>query len=365
MKVCVIEGTTHEEILESILSGSVIIRASSLEDMIDAFANQICHVVASEAANIPFARIRATGYKGAFIHGQGSHSREPLCLVTRVADKEWSRLVNLIVNIFYLAEAHNITQDSADEIISLFLEGNSVEGMEIAITMASIISQFGNYGEIYDRYVQHDLPRSGLNMLYDSAADRTKQTGLLYSFPMSSAGVRAPDPIPGSALDTIISRGYLRCALSSGPSEFAQAKSGFDMAFCQAVAAALFGGNAEAVNYTAVAGIQQLSLLLADDAVDVAAGARVTLLAEYEGFRFSPAYFYGDGNMDVFSLMTSGNDSQLSDFVYWVVMALIFAEEQGIDQDSANEISVTNLFGESLKQCLRDCISAMGSCATM
>lgn len=381
LKVCVIEGTTHEDILEDILEGGDIVRVSSMERMLHAFINQTCHVLASEPPNISLVPVRATGYKGPFIHGNSSFSKEPLSLVTREDDAKWSQLVNLIVDVLYLAEAHNISHNNADEMYSLISVDASGNDPGLAASMEAVIAELGNYGDVYRRNVQQVIPRSGLNVLYNGREEDTSRSGLLYSFPFSGSGKRGPEPLPGSALDSIRRRGYIRCAILLAETDrsvnspeakyhpkdsFDHAKSEFDKTFCKGIAAALFEGNTSAVGIIerTYRG-EEMSYLFENESVDVIAGAPVTILAKYEGRMFSPIYYY-DVNLGLgHALMTDGKDTQFADILYWIVMATIYAEEKGLNSDTAGEMSISNLVGETLKQGFRDCIYAVGPYGTM
>ncbi|KAK1736011.1 hypothetical protein QTG54_013147 [Skeletonema marinoi] len=86
------------------------------------------------------------------------------------------------------------------------------------------------------------------------------------------------------------------------------------------------------------------------------------------GLSFSRPYFYeggpSRGNLTAekaFSLVTQEADAQFTDLVYWVVMAIIDAEENGITQMTSNEMPLVSLFGTSLKRLLRDAIIAVGN----
>lgn len=64
---------------------------------------------------------------------------------------------------------------------------------------------------------------------------------------------------------------------------------------------------------------------------------------------------------DVRTILTREGDSQWSDFCYWVINALIYAEEQGITKTTAVEMPVVSLFGESMKQMFRDAVFSGGN----
>ena len=111
--------------------------------------------------------------------------------------------------------------------------------------------------------------------------------------------------------------------------------------------------------------------LLLSGAVDLVAGSRVTLQSMYKepttgvGYTYTRPYYYRYQNeadaWDALALMTRSDDHQWSDFVFWVVNAVVLAEEQGISQDSYTEMPLVSLFGELNKQIFLDSIYAVGS----
>lgn len=66
---------------------------------------------------------------------------------------------------------------------------------------------------------------------------------------------------------------------------------------------------------------------------------------------------------DTFAIVTRDDDPQWSSFVFLVVTATFYAEEQGISQANANNMPLISLFGESSKYMLVDAIGAVGSYA--
>ena len=64
---------------------------------------------------------------------------------------------------------------------------------------------------------------------------------------------------------------------------------------------------------------------------------------------------------DIRTLITNENNSQWSDFIYWIINGLIYAEEIKINRENAADMPVTNLFGPTYKQMFRDVIYAVGN----
>ena len=359
-KACVIVGTTHHTLLGELLPGAKVVLANSTNDMVSDFVESKCHIIASEIPNIPLIRFRSLGYTGPFVHGNQMFSQEPLSIVTRKEDPEWSSLVGFIVNLLYTAESKNISKASARDVLSLFpvSEVNAKDEEMMAIA-ESIISEVGHYGDLYEKHLDDILPRRGANMLYQPQS----LTGLVYNVPFGQVNkIKGQAPFSGSRLDIVLEREYLLCGIpASNISGFAQKVngtwSGLDIELCRALAAALFQ-DTDAVSFEELPWDNQTARLDMGD-IDIVAGARVTLQAAYHGYAFSSPYYYE--NMDARALMTLDADSQFLDFVYWTVIAMGYAEEHGIGRNNAEAMPVVTLFGEDLKQMFRDCILGVGS----
>ena len=69
---------------------------------------------------------------------------------------------------------------------------------------------------------------------------------------------------------------------------------------------------------------------------------------------------------DPLALVTLSDDREWSNFVFWVVQAIFYADEQGINSNDAGfRMPVTNLFGPSYSRMLRDAVVVAGSYADM
>ena len=64
---------------------------------------------------------------------------------------------------------------------------------------------------------------------------------------------------------------------------------------------------------------------------------------------------------DPLALVTNQDDLQWTSFVFWTVSGLIFAEEQGITSENANEMPIVNLFGSKFQNFYRNMIQQVGS----
>jgi general L-amino acid transport system substrate-binding protein len=371
LKVCVMEATTHEVLLRDRFQPGYLIPVPSMIEVIEHFLNGTCNVMAAEGSALPITRIREAGYEGPYRQGDMVFSKEPLSLCTRPGAPKWSGTVNMVVGLFYWAEAHNISKANVDDVPSLVDPSIA----RLVPMIQAIVSEFGNYHDLYQLHLEPVSPRRGTNLLYGKHGLQASR-GLLYSYPFGATEIRGEGPIPGLIMDRILARGYLKCGISvvgyAGYPGFPQMNNGtwfgLDATVCRALAAALFVGDADAVEYVEVdldVAFDFEAIELADGTVDVVAGAPVSLRAGYRGYTFSSPYYYHNvgvaNKLEALALMTLGNDNQWSSFVFWVVMAMVYAEENDIGPESIEEMPIVNLFGDGLEQMLRDCVYAVGT----
>lgn len=64
-------------------------------------------------------------------------------------------------------------------------------------------------------------------------------------------------------------------------------------------------------------------------------------------------------------MVTAEDDTQWSDYVFWMVSATIYAEERGIHQNISFDMPLINLFGADLQAMYRYAISAVGNYGDM
>ena len=105
---------------------------------------------------------------------------------------------------------------------------------------------------------------------------------------------------------------------------------------------------------------------LADGSCEVIAGSVIDVTATVTREVYpTGAYQVGSNrwSKDPFALVTRQDDPQWSQFVFWIVSALFFAEEQGITKQSAATATMplVNLFGPSFSSMFRHAVEASGS----
>ena len=358
LRLCVAVGSGNDDVLQEILPGGVVVRCNSPVEVNQNLGSGECNVWATQPAAASEARFREAGYQGEFARGKNRFTIESVSLMTADGNPDWSSIVELVIHTFFLAEAHSITNSNAEDLRSILHPEDA--NSNVANSMVAIVSKFGNYAELYERHLQNVIPRRGLNKLYN----HSDSSGLLYSLAFREVDMIGQGPTPNGTLSAILDRGYLRCGVHArqGFAEWRQNDwHGMDIEFCSGLAAAIFAGDYSAVEFVSLSEDEYHPL--ADGEIDVLAGQRVRLQGLLDGFVYGKAYFVEVEPMAEFALMTRGQDSQWASFVDWITMSIIYAEQEGIVQRSFVEMPITSLFGEELKQCLRDCLSAVGNYA--
>jgi len=297
-------------------------------------------------------------------------------MVTRSGDPEFSDLVNWVFQSLLYAEARNVTMETADT----FIETGEVFGEQYTDMFRNALGAVGNYAEIYDRHLQSISPRLKINMLNNG------ETGLLYSYPFGSITTIGPGPIEDGVIESIIQRGFLRCGIplrtnqsatedTQGTSTGTDERVELDIEFCKAISSSILQRTPDNVSFESYSpdNNSNISQALKDGDIDVYAGGQVDMNSDVRrpGSSFSKPYFYnnprGDNPMDgkAFSLVTKEDDTQWTNFVNWVVMATIYAEENNIVQTTSNEMPLVSLFGPELDRMMRDTILAVGNYGEM
>ena len=163
----------------------------------------LCNVIAGEQFDIAESVVRTFGYTGDYALSAGIHSKEPLSVVTRNNDIQFSDFVNWVIVSLLSAEEFEVTSQTTSP-----LGTTDIFGPEFANMFANVIQDVGNYAEIYERNLAPILPRSIPNQINDGS------TGLRYALPLGVLSSMGDGPVPGGTLETILSRGFLKCGVT-------------------------------------------------------------------------------------------------------------------------------------------------------
>lgn len=181
--VCVASGTTTEQNMADFFrQNNFALEANTYEDLDvvrDSYAQGLCDAMTNDHSAL--AALRAT------LSDPDEHvilpefiSEEPLTPIVPHGDEQWYDIVKTVMSGLIYAEAYGINSDNVDQVANgtdakakrlLGTEGSFGQdtlGLDQTF-MQEVVSQVGNYGEIYDRNLGPstiDLPRTGRNRLW-------------------------------------------------------------------------------------------------------------------------------------------------------------------------------------------------------
>jgi hypothetical protein len=164
LKICVTEGTTYSDKLPELFKSDYIVPKQSGELVAQGLAAGDCNAIAGGVIDVSMSNIREVGqYNGTYEKGDGTYSKDPLALVTRQDDPQWSAFVYWIVSAIFYAEEEGITTSTYTQMPVVNLFGTLYSSM-----LRDAIGAVGSYAEIYDRHVELEVNRSGLNLLNEN-----------------------------------------------------------------------------------------------------------------------------------------------------------------------------------------------------
>lgn len=146
LKICTgSHFSAHQAVIQDIFPGPRIVPFDSSSQAVELLKNKSCNVIATEAIGLNDKVMKnLLGYTGPYKVGAKLFSKDPLALMTRDGDPEWSNLVNLVVNVLITAWATGITG-------STVTAENSTAGLsaDFRSVIVAIVSFLGNYGELF------------------------------------------------------------------------------------------------------------------------------------------------------------------------------------------------------------------------
>jgi hypothetical protein len=151
-------GTTFESVVKTLFPERFIVLRQSSELTVGGLVTGECNVIAGGVTDVSLTNIRSAGYTGSYRTGSSRYSKDPLAVVTRQDDPLWSKFVYWIVASIFYAEEAGISQGNASRMPVVSLFGSLYSNMLI-----NAVGAVGNYGEIYSRTAENDVPRGGLN----------------------------------------------------------------------------------------------------------------------------------------------------------------------------------------------------------
>lgn len=361
LKMCVLKGSVHESFALSVFSPRRIVVAEDPMEVVSDFVNGTCNLFMMKS-KIPESFFRAQGYQGEYEEGNAIYGKGMWSLMTSAEDVRFAEFVNAVVHALLVAEQHNITQFSAQQFPQTDVFGPPYKDM-----FQNAVAMVGNYGEVYQQHVAATQPREPANQINNGS------TGLMFSPPIGQIEATEDNWPLGPNLQRVLERGHLQCGVRFGRPGFAtrnittNSTIGMEIDFCKALAASLHG-DAGAVEFIELGDASDGYQKLAKYEVDVVAGATMTLTNDVRepttgaGYAFSRPYFFGySKEEDNLCFATRQDDHDWATFVYWVLCATVYAEEEGIAQLKFNDMPLIYACGASLERMFVDAIVSVGN----
>lgn len=146
MRICVGEGSPYHTFLAARLPRRNLHVMERKGGYVLGFASGTCNLYTGSSSFMQNNEtIRETGYTGDFAVSESQFSSEPLAIVTRSNDPEWSDFVNSVLVALQVAEQLNITKATANSFPQTNLFGNDYKDM-----FRHAIGHAGNLGELHE-----------------------------------------------------------------------------------------------------------------------------------------------------------------------------------------------------------------------
>ena len=225
---------------------------------------------------------------GTYTLGNKMLTKEPLAIVTRNNDQEWTDVINWVIRALLFGEEHNLMQNKS-------LCDAKFVPVSSQFNFLNAVFCVGNYGELFDKHYKDPNARSEMNEI-------NKGTAMLYAIPFgdiqyqySDFGKQAPDA--GTIFGNIKDSGVLKCGVIDSESTNLTRMS---VDYCYMLAAAVFDGDFKSANIVHFTESDSRPFqALGNGTIDVIAGGRVDLALGRENYPslgkliFSTPYFYG------------------------------------------------------------------------
>ncbi|CAB9499983.1 Putative amino-acid ABC transporter-binding protein YhdW [Seminavis robusta] len=359
LMLCVQGHTTHETFALAALPNRRIDLIEKMHDVPLHFVEGRCNIMLIKQETASEPTLREMGYTGNYTVGQKLFNSEPWSVMTYQDDPVFSDFVNSVVQSLMAAESRGITQSTAH-----LMPETHVFGKDLRNAFRNAVEAVGSYSEVYEQFLQASMPRKAINMVNNGT------TGQMQSRPFGKNILKEEEYILGSTMERVLQRGKLVCGVQLGRPGFAMEVEGglikgIDVDFCKAAAAGLFGG-VDSLDIVPLDTPSDGYQKLVNGEVDAIAGALWNLENDVmepttgAGFAFSQPYYYGSVD-DNHCLAALQDDPNWSSYIFWLVSAIVYAEEKGITPETCNDMPYIYVFGSSLKRIFRDAILGVGN----
>lgn len=192
--ICVAPGSTTERNVAQIFKSRGLdytpVVIENNKQLVDAYVTGRCDALTKDKAALPGVRAYDTTNPEEHVLLPGIFSKEPLAPAVRQGDDQWYDLVKWVVYATFDAEELGVNSQNAEEMkasddvdVQSLLGMTGDYGAKLGLDedwAYNIVTQVGNYGEIYDQHFGPDsatLLDRDLNSLWIDG-------GLLYGYPI-------------------------------------------------------------------------------------------------------------------------------------------------------------------------------------
>ncbi|KAL7551324.1 hypothetical protein ACHAWF_014510 [Thalassiosira exigua] len=112
LRLCAVDKTTRHEFVRSSFPSDFFTTEVSHEQMEEMLWNGTCNVIASDMSRLMlFASSIDEEQRGMYVLGKEMMTKEPLAIATRNSDREFSDIVNWIVQALFFGEEQGLVED--------------------------------------------------------------------------------------------------------------------------------------------------------------------------------------------------------------------------------------------------------------
>lgn len=292
LRICTDE-TTGLPFLKASFPSDFIVVSLSLEGMLERIKDGRCNVMIGNKKSLLLNIAETHASDGTFVLGEKLLTKEPSAVVTRDDDREFSNVVEWVVQALFFGEERGLARSP-----SLCRTRADSPGGAADLDFLNAVYCVGNYKEI-----SRDGDNRGMNLINDGT------TGMIYPIPFGELEQEDDDldVLGKTILHEIRNNGTLNCGVIvpdgfDGAEDRATVKELFNMTidYCKTVAAAMFNGNFYSVNLQFFLESEDESFLaLNNGTIDVLSGVTIKKKHYFKsspslgGFRFSTPYYYG------------------------------------------------------------------------
>lgn len=302
LRICTLEDTNGFDYLQSFFPQDFLLVVSSLDESAIMLRDGACNVIAADRS-VLLDLAASEDNSGPYELGSKTKTNEPLAIVTRNTDREFSDVVNWVLQALIYGAEQGLAMDVSRCSKVLY---STLTVPVSDLNYLNAVHCVGNYFEIMNYGAKSNPVWSQKN---DSAA------GMIYATPFGDVatpygGEKLASATGEAVFGDIRNRGSLSCGVivtenAEDALESASGLAGMSVDYCRALAAALFHGDSKAVKILYFAESKDVAYAALDGGtVDVLAGAEIEKKYDFadsesilqrRGAHFSTPFYVGNG----------------------------------------------------------------------